>query len=148
MANESIYSTYENIPPTSNTFSKRKRFKLRQLIQLFQSARMTGHFAKKRMISMKCGHLMVTKRFQISNDIVICQRIVRQRLHKHPAICARNNRTNIYVSLLRNRQHANELDRYLSRDLFSVWFALRNNRIVFSVRGPCREDMREYGNGN
>jgi hypothetical protein len=24
---------------------------------------------------------------------------------------------------------------------------LSNNRTVFSVRGPCREDMREYGNG-
>jgi hypothetical protein len=32
---------------------------------------------------------------------------------------------------------------------FSVWFAPRNNRgAVFSVRGPCREDIREYGNGH
>jgi hypothetical protein len=26
--------------------------------------------------------------------------------------------------------------------------AVRNSITVFSVRGPCREDMREYGNGN
>jgi hypothetical protein len=31
---------------------------------------------------------------------------------------------------------------------FSVWSSLRNNRTVFSVPGPCREDMRKYGNGN
>jgi hypothetical protein len=30
--------------------------------------------------------------------------------------------------------------------MFSVCSALRNNRNVFSVHGPCREDMREYGN--
>jgi hypothetical protein len=24
----------------------------------------------------------------------------------------------------------------------------KNRGAVFSVRGPCREDMREYGNGN
>jgi hypothetical protein len=24
----------------------------------------------------------------------------------------------------------------------------KNRGVVFSVRGPCREDMREYGNGN
>jgi hypothetical protein len=38
--------------------------------------------------------------------------------------------------------------RELSRDLFSMWSALRNDRTVFSVRGPCREDMREYENRN
>jgi hypothetical protein len=28
-----------------------------------------------------------------------------------------------------------------------VWSAPRNNRgAVFSVRGPCRDDIREYGN--
>jgi hypothetical protein len=32
--------------------------------------------------------------------------------------------------------------------VFSVWSAPSNNRgAVFSVRGPCREDIREYGNG-
>jgi hypothetical protein len=68
-----------------------------------------------------------------------CQRIARQRLDKHPAIRASNNRTDIYSSLLGNYQRGNGLARWLSRDLFSVWSALR---------GPCREDMREYGNGN
>jgi hypothetical protein len=30
-----------------------------------------------------------------------------------------------------------------------MWSAPCNNRgAVFSVRGPCREDIREYGNGN
>jgi hypothetical protein len=67
--------------------------------------------------------------------IVTCQRIARQQLDKHPAIRARNNRTNVYSSLLGSSQCANGLARWLSRDLFSV-------------RGPCREDMREYGNGN
>jgi hypothetical protein len=33
--------------------------------------------------------------------------------------------------------------------VFSVWFAPCNNRgVVFSVRGACRDNMREYGNGN
>jgi hypothetical protein len=32
--------------------------------------------------------------------------------------------------------------------VFSVWSTPRNNRgAVFSVRGQCREDIREYGNG-
>jgi hypothetical protein len=65
-----------------------------------------------------------------------------------PAIRARNNTTNVYSSLLGNNQCANGLARWLSYDLFSVWCALRNTRTMFSVRGPCREDMREYGNGN
>jgi hypothetical protein len=39
--------------------------------------------------------------------------------------------------------------RSLTRDTFSVWSAPCNNRgAVFSVRGPCREDMGEYRNGN
>jgi hypothetical protein len=62
-------------------------------------------------------------------------------------IRARNNRTNFYSSLLGNSQRANGLARYLSRDLFSVWSAQRKNRAVFSVRGPCREDMRDTGRG-
>jgi hypothetical protein len=66
------------------------------------------------------------------NNIVTCQHIARQRLDKHPAICVRNN-----SSLLGNIQRANGLERWLSCDLFSVWSALRNNRNVFSVRGPC-----------
>jgi hypothetical protein len=64
--------------------------------------------------------------------LVTCQRIARQRLDKYPAIRARN-RTNVYSSLLGNSQRANGLTRYLSRDLFSVWSALRNNRTVFSA---------------
>jgi hypothetical protein len=33
--------------------------------------------------------------------------------------------------------------------LFFVWSAPCNNRgAVFPVRGPCREDMSEYGNWN
>jgi hypothetical protein len=79
---------------------------------------------------------------------VTCQRTARQRLDKHHAIRTRNNRTNFYSSLVGNSQRANGQARWLSRDLFSVWSALRNNRTVFSVRGPCREDMREYRNGN
>jgi hypothetical protein len=79
---------------------------------------------------------------------VTCQRIDRQRLDKDPAIRARNNKTNVCSSLLGNSQRANGLARWLSRDLFSVWSALRNKRIVISVRGPCRQDMREYDNGN
>jgi hypothetical protein len=66
-------------------------------------------------------------------DIVTCQRIARQRLDKRPAIRARNEKTNVYSSLLGKSQRANGLARYLSRDLFSVWSALRNNRTVFSA---------------
>jgi hypothetical protein len=51
---------------------------------------------------------------------VTCQRIARQRLNKHPAIRARNNRTNVYSSLLGNSQRANELAGKESRDVFSV----------------------------
>jgi hypothetical protein len=33
--------------------------------------------------------------------------------------------------------------------VFSVWSAPRNSMgTVFSVRGPCRDDIREYGNRN
>jgi hypothetical protein len=80
--------------------------------------------------------------------IMWCQSIDRQRLDKHPAICARNNGTNVYSSLLGNSQLADGLARELSRDLFWMLSAPRSNReSVFPVHGPCREDMREYGNG-
>jgi hypothetical protein len=46
--------------------------------------------------------------------------IARQRLDKHPAIRASNNRTNVYSSLLGISQHANELVGLESRDMFSV----------------------------
>jgi hypothetical protein len=39
------------------------------------------------------------------------QRIARQRLEKHPAKRTRNKRTNVFISLLDNSQHANELVR-------------------------------------
>jgi hypothetical protein len=52
-------------------------------------------------------------------NIVICQRIARQRLDKHPAIRARNNSTNVYSSLLDNSQRGNGLATELQRDLFS-----------------------------
>jgi hypothetical protein len=80
--------------------------------------------------------------------IVTCQRIARQRLGKHPAICARNSRTNVSSRLLGNIQRDNGLARWLSHDLFSVWSVLRDDRTVFSVRVPFREDMRKYRNGN
>jgi hypothetical protein len=44
-------------------------------------------------------------------NIVTCQRTARQRLDIHPAICARNNGTNVYSSLLENSQRANGLAR-------------------------------------
>jgi hypothetical protein len=43
--------------------------------------------------------------------IATCQRIARQRLNKHPAIRARNNRMNVYSSLLGNSQRANGVAR-------------------------------------
>jgi hypothetical protein len=47
----------------------------------------------------------------IVDNIVTCQGIARQRLDKHPAIRARNNRTNVYSSLLGNSQRTNGLAR-------------------------------------
>jgi hypothetical protein len=42
-----------------------------------------------------------------------------------------------------------QLTRSLTHDVFFLWSAPCNNRgAVFSVRGPCREDIREYRNGN
>jgi hypothetical protein len=69
----------------------------------------------------------------ININIVTRQRTAKQLLDLHPTICTRNNRTNVLSSLLGNIQHANGLARYLSRDLFSVWSALRNNRSLFSA---------------
>jgi hypothetical protein len=81
-------------------------------------------------------------------NTVTYQYIARQRLDKHSAILALNKRTNVYSSLLGSSHGADGLARWLSRDLFPVWSALRNNRTVLSLRGPRGEDMREYGNGN
>jgi hypothetical protein len=61
---------------------------------------------------------------------VIYQRTARQRLDKYPAH-ARNNRTNVYSSLLGNSQRANELAWYLSRDSFSVWSAFATIELCF-----------------
>jgi hypothetical protein len=66
-------------------------------------------------------------------SIMARQSITRQWLDKHLAIPVRKNRTNVYSSLLGNSQRANGLARYLSRDLFSVWSALRDNKAVFSA---------------
>jgi hypothetical protein len=66
-------------------------------------------------------------------NIMTCHLIARQRPDKHSAICARNNRTNVYSSFLGKSQCANGLERWLSRDLFSVWSALRNSSTVFSA---------------
>jgi hypothetical protein len=44
-------------------------------------------------------------------NIVTCQRIARQRLDEYSAIRVRNNRTNVYSSLLGNSQHGNGLAR-------------------------------------
>jgi hypothetical protein len=71
------------------------------------------------------------------NNIGAWQLIARQQLDKHTATRASHNRTIVYSSLLSNSGRANGLARWLSRDLFFVWSALRNNRIVFSVRGSA-----------
>jgi hypothetical protein len=44
--------------------------------------------------------LALSLMYNIRIHIVTYQRITRQRLDKHPAICTRNNRTNVYSSLL------------------------------------------------
>jgi hypothetical protein len=43
-------------------------------------------------------------------NIVTCERIARQRLDKHPAIHSRNNRTNVYSSLLGKSQWIGDVD--------------------------------------
>jgi hypothetical protein len=71
----------------------------------------------------------------------------RQILGKQSVPRSRNNRMNVYSSLLGNSQGAKGLARQLSRDLFSVWSApcpvLTNrtaNTSTISVfyEGPCR----------
>jgi hypothetical protein len=71
--------------------------------------------------------------FYKTKNTVKCQLIVKQRLDKHPAIGARNNRTNVYSSLSGKSQSANGQARYLACDLFSVWSApcsVLSNRTV------------------
>jgi hypothetical protein len=50
--------------------------------------------------------------FKSSAYIVTCQRIARQRLEKHLAIHACNNRTNVYSSLLANSSPMDWRDSY------------------------------------
>jgi hypothetical protein len=67
---------------------------------------------------------------------VICQCIARQRLDKHPAIRARNNRANVYSSLLGNSQRANGL-----ADCYHVTCFLRGLRYATKncfLCCPCR----------
>jgi hypothetical protein len=69
----------------------------------------------------------------LSINAVTYQHIARQRIDKHPEIRARNNRTNVYSSLLGNNQRANGLVKYLSRDLLSMCSApcpVLSNRTV------------------
>jgi hypothetical protein len=61
--------------------------------------------------------------FHVDWAEVVKNSVTRQRPNKHPAIRARNNRTNVYSSLIGNNQRANGLARYLSRDLFLIWSA-------------------------
>jgi hypothetical protein len=102
-----------------------------------------------RCMPLKYNPGLNTKKKKSGLDLVVTRQCIsRHRLDKHPAIRSLNNRTNVYRLLLCNSQRANGQARWISRDLFSVWSPLRNNRTVFSVLGPCGEDMREYGNGN
>jgi hypothetical protein len=68
------------------------------------------------------------------------QRVARQQLCKDGPL--RNNRMNIYSSLLDDSQRANGLTRSVSRDFFSVVYAIQH-RTVFSVRGMCSVLIRE-----
>jgi hypothetical protein len=68
-------------------------------------------------------------------------------LYEQTGIHKKGKAKNIYISLLGNSQRVIGLARYLSRELFSVLSALRNSRTVFSVRGPCREDLENTGMG-
>jgi hypothetical protein len=65
-------------------------------------------------------------------DIVTYLRIARQRLDKHPAICAHVNKTNVYSSLLGNSKRANRLQDSYHMTCF-MWSALSNNRTIFCV---------------
>jgi hypothetical protein len=66
--------------------------------------------ARKRH-EIKAVHISPCPIFSDFFNIVICQCIARQRLDKHPAIRARNNKTNVYSSLLDNSQRANGVAR-------------------------------------
>jgi hypothetical protein len=69
-------------------------------------------------------------------NIVIRQRIARQRLDNHPAIRARNNKTNIYSSLQGNSQRAKGLARYR---VICFLCGLRYATIeLFFLRCQCR----------
>jgi hypothetical protein len=78
------------------------------------------------------------------------QRVARQQLCKHDP--TRNNRWGCVFCVVRTMPSAANGPMNSQCDMwhmFSVWPAPCSNRgAVFSVRGRCREDMREYGNGN
>jgi hypothetical protein len=77
------------------------------------------------------------------------QRVARQQLCKHRP--TRNSRWGCESYFVRTSASAGNGPMNSHSDswhVFSVWSAPCNNRgAVFSVLGPCREDMREYGNG-
>jgi hypothetical protein len=55
----------------------------------------------------------------LGNGLV--KKLPRRQIHgKQSVAMSRNNRTNVYSSLLGNKQRANGLAKYLSRDLFSM----------------------------
>jgi hypothetical protein len=78
------------------------------------------------------------------------QRVARQQLCKHGPTYSYRWDSVFYV--IRTTPSAVNGPMNSQSDMwhvFPAWSTLRNNRgAVFPVRGPCREDMREYGNGN
>jgi hypothetical protein len=78
------------------------------------------------------------------------QRVARQHLCKHGPTC--NNRWGCVFCVFRATPNAANGPINSQSDtwhMFSVWSLACNNRgAVFSVCGPSRENMREYGNGN
>jgi hypothetical protein len=97
-------------------------------------------------------HLTYLKR-QNNITLIYCNgfgRVARQQLCKHCP--ARNNRWDCVFYVVRATPSAANGPMNSQSDtwhVFSVWSAPCNNRgAVFSVRGPYREDMRDYGNTN
>jgi hypothetical protein len=75
--------------------------------------------------------------------IVTCQRIARQRTNTPRYTHATIGRMYIACCYATVSAPMDWQDSY--HVICFVLSALRNSRTVFSVRGPCREDMREYG---
>jgi hypothetical protein len=78
------------------------------------------------------------------------QSVATQRFRKHSP--TRNSRWGCVFYVVPNTPSAgNGPINWLSDmwHVFYVWSAPCNNReVVFSVRGPCRVDVRKFGNGN